>query len=546
MPTIDSLIDRAVPITPETLGVDVLMRFQREPDTLVIPVVRDDRPVGIVERDGFLLKMADRFGQALWARRPISAVMDHEPVVVETSTQISTFSESMLSGRASNLMRGYVMVENGRYVGVGTVLSLLQATSAAGRAKADELNETIRRMGEAKTIAHTTAKAKSEFLAVMSHELRTPMNGVMAMADLLRRQPLNPDAQAYVQTIVDSSESLLRILSDALDLSRAEAGELELKPEPAFVRGLMDEVQAQWTPRAAQDGVRLMVSYDGDPDLAAEFDCARMGQVFNNLLSQALRYARNGVVEASLKAILERDRIRLEARVRDNGQALTPERLETIFEPFAPGVAAGEQGLGLSISRQIVELMGGRIWAESNAGKGATFAFDLTVPRVFIEREGEETNVSELADLQLQSEPHILIVDDNATNRIVAQALCEMFGCTSECAEDGLEAVEAVRNRRFDLVLMDIKMPRMDGVQATQAIRELPGPESGVPIIALTANADPDDAKRYVTMGMAAVVEKPIKPERLRAAMNFALEAPAVVEVAAAATPRSRKARNAA
>ena len=137
--------------------------------------------------------------------------------------------------------------------------------------------------------------------------------------------------------------------------------------------------------------------------------------------------------------------------------------------------------------------------------------------------------------------PHILIVDDNATNRVVAQALCEMFGCTSETAEDGVEALEAVQERAFDLVLMDIKMPRMDGVQATQAIRALDGPASAIPIVALTANADPDDARKYLATGMAAVVEKPIKPERLRMAMNAALEQAAETAAAAASAPARRK-----
>ena len=141
----------------------------------------------------------------------------------------------------------------------------------------------------------------------------------------------------------------------------------------------------------------------------------------------------------------------------------------------------------------------------------------------------------------MTSSPHILIVDDNATNRVVAQALCEMFGCTSETAEDGVEAVEAVQERKFDLVLMDIKMPRMDGVQATQAIRALDGPVSAIPIVALTANADPDDARKYLASGMAAVVEKPIKPERLRMAMNTAL-GQAATAAEAPARGRSRSA----
>jgi CheY-like chemotaxis protein/nitrogen-specific signal transduction histidine kinase len=425
-------------------------------------------------------------------------------------------------------------------VGVGTLLSLLQAASYASRAKVEELSEQLRHLGEARTIAQTSAKAKSQFLAVMSREIRTPMNGVLAVAELLQRQPLGSDAQAYVQTIIDSSETLLRIVSDAVDLARAEAGELEIAPQPAFLNELMDEVQAIWSPRAALDGVKLLVSYDGDPDLAAEIDAPRMKQVFNALVGHALQYARNGVVEASLRASVDKDVVRLDGSVRDNGHVVEQDKLDRIFEPFAhvEGQASGDAGLSLSICRQIIEAMGGSIRAETNAGKGATFAFELKLARAWLDRTDAETNVSELTELQLQAQPHILIVDDNATNRVVAQALCEMFGCTSECAEDGLEAVDAVKSRRFDLVLMDIKMPRMDGVQATLAIRALEGSEKDVPIVALTANADPDDAKHYLSIGMASVVEKPIKPERLRAAMNAALDAEPAVQQAPAAKKR--------
>jgi signal transduction histidine kinase/AmiR/NasT family two-component response regulator len=419
-------------------------------------------------------------------------------------------------------MRGFIVTDQGRYLGVGTVMSLLQATIAASRQRAEELAQTVRSLDLARAQARASAHAKAQFLGVMSHELRTPMNGVLAVAELLRRQPLGADAQAYVQTIIDSSETLMRILSDAIDLSRAQSGELELTPQPAFLNEIMDDVQALWTPRAAQDGVTLMAGYDGDQDLSAEVDTARLKQVFNNLIGDALRYARNGVVEASLKAVSGVDVVRLEARVRDNGTGRPAARLDQAFDPFAE-TAAHDSGLGLAISRQIIEQMGGRIWAETNAGEGSTLCFELELPRAELARQGAASNVSELSELQLATDPHILIVDDNATNRVVAQALCEMFGCTSECAEDGLEAVEAVKERRFDLILMDIKMPRMDGVQATRAIRALPGPEKDTPIVALTANADPDDAKAYLALGMAAVVEKPIKPERLRQAMNVAL-----------------------
>jgi len=538
MATIDSLAERAAPITPEMAVADVFTLFQRDPDCLALAVVRDDRPVGLVERQSFMIQFA---GCGDKASKPVAELMDPEPVTIEASTGITVFSDSMLGARASGLLRGFIVTDQGRYVGVGTMLGLLQATSAAARRKLEAQADEAQVIAQAKLAAQVSAHAKSQFLAVLSHELRTPLNGVLAVAELLQRQPLGADAQAYVQTIVDSSETLLGTLSDAVDLARAEAGELTFDSRPIVVREIMDEVQQTWAPRAAQDGVTLLISFDGDPDVAAELDAGRVRQVFNNLVGNALKFARDGVVEAKLKATVDGDRIAIEGSVRDKGPGIAKERLEQLFELQGSSANhhAGGSGLGLAMCRQVLELMGGRIWAESNIGQGATFSFDFSAPRAYID-EPEQTNVSQIAELNLSSQPHVLIVDDNATNRVVAQALCEMFGCTSECAEDGVEAVEAVKTRSFDLVLMDIKMPRMDGVQATQAIRALPGVASQTPIVALTANADPDDAKHYLSIGMACVVEKPIKPERLRAAINTALAADPTPQVEQKPTPKKK------
>ncbi|MDB5420404.1 MAG: sensor hybrid histidine kinase [Brevundimonas sp.] len=531
MPTIEVLTERMDPIAPTTLASDVFLRFRDEPDTLVIPVVDDGRPVGLIERNAFLLKIAGPFGHALYSNRVVTHVMDPEPAVVEAGVNIDSFCDIMLKGGAGALMRGFIVTRNGRYSGVGTAVSLLQAVNDEQRRQNTEMAAQALALTDSRTQAMASARAKSQFLGIMSHELRTPMNGVLAVAELLRRQPLNEASQNHVQTIVDSSETLIRILQDALDLSRAEAGELELTPVPTPLRALMDDVEQLWSPRASQDGVTLMIGYEGDTELAAEVDPMRLKQVFNNLIGNALKFARNGMVEARLKAWAEGDVVHMEARVRDDGPGIDADKVDAIFEPFVHGSGPDGAGLGLSICRQIVDRMNGRIWAENNAGRGATFAFDFNAERT-IAKADPQSNVETLADLDLQSSPHILIVDDNATNRVVAQALCEMFGCSSETAEDGVEALDAVKDRPFDLILMDIKMPRMDGVQATQAIRALSGPRGMIPIIALTANADPDDAKGYIAIGMAAVVEKPIKPERLRMAMNAALsgEAAPVVE----------------
>ncbi len=209
----------------------------------------------------------------------------------------------------------------------------------------------------------------------------------------------------------------------------------------------------------------------------------------------------------------------LEGRVRDTGPGLSAAKLARIFERAdAPGGEGrrGSSGLTMALTRELVDCMRGAIRAESNVGQGVTIVFDLIAPIA----HAAGTPAIGAAPVAA----HILVVDDNATNRMVAEALCEMFDCTSESVEDGAEAVEAVRTGRFDLILMDIKMPRMDGLTATKSIRALEGAIGQTPVVALTANVDPEDARAYLAAGMCCVVEKPIKPERLLQAINTALD----------------------
>jgi CheY-like chemotaxis protein len=365
------------------------------------------------------------------------------------------------------------------------------------------------------------SQRQTEHLAAISHQIRTPLNGVLALADLLAKQPLAGDGPAYVRTIKDSVEHVVSVLSEAIEHYRTECVGLELAPEPVALRPLMDALQALWMVRAQQAGVSLNVSFEGAPDDTVLLDGPRLTQVFGNLIANALRFTRRGGVEARLRVAIHRGQARLTGVVRDTGPGIAGDKLATIFEPFlqdARGERTGETGLGLSICRQIINAMGGRIWAEANSGAGAAFFFEIDVP---------VAAAFQAVDDQAEAVPalrgHVLIVDDNRMNRMVAEKLCESFGCTSETAADGAEAVEAVRMRRFDVVLMDIRMPGMDGVEATRAIRASTGPERDVPVIALTANADDADARSYVAAGMACVVEKPIKADFLFAALEAAL-----------------------
>jgi CheY-like chemotaxis protein/signal transduction histidine kinase len=487
MPSIVSLTEYPAPIDPTTPCGAVLDRFLDSPGCDLLVVVDAGKPRGVVTRGA--AKPGD-------VKRPAADVMT-AAVTVDAQTSIDDACALLLAHREP--LTGLVVVQRGRYRGVVTTRELLRHRSADVSDGAE-----IRR-----------------FLELVSHEVRSPMNGVLAVAELLQRQPLSADSQAFVRTIIDSSHATLRVLNAALELSSG-AEDLVFELAPCALRDLMDELQSNWQVRAAQDGVTLLVAYDGAPDVSALLDAGRIRQIFDTLIDAALTLNRKGAVEASLQAVRTSDGLHLVGRVRDTGGGLSAARLA---KAFADPSATADQGpagsgLGLILARRIIDRMEGAIRVENNVGAGATIVFEIAAQEVMDQTAPGFAQVSVAGRCA-----HVLVVDDNATNRMVAEALCEMFDCTSESVEDGLEAVEAARTGRFDLILMDIRMPRMDGVEATRAIRALPGAIGSVPIIALTANADPEDAKTYIATGMHSVVEKPIKPERLLQAINAALPA---------------------
>jgi CheY-like chemotaxis protein/signal transduction histidine kinase len=473
MPSVADLIEYAEPIAAAMACGTILDRFLDTPGLDLLVVVEADRPLGVVCRAAMLGHDSAQSAANIMG----------EPLTIDAGMKITAACELLLAHR--DPLAGLVVVEDNRYVGVVSSRALL-------RSRHENTH---------------VAEENHRFAELVSHEVRSSLNGVLAVAELLQRQPLTVDSQAYVRTILDAGHTTLRALNDALELSRAEAGQLEFDPQPTVLRTLMDDVQTRWQTRAAQDGVTLLVAYDGEPALEALIDAGRVKQVFDKLIDTALTINRRGVVEASLRAVRTPDGLRLIGRVRDTGGGLSTVKLE-----------APSAGSGLALCLRIIERMQGTIRADSNVGAGATIEFEYPAGVAIAEPSNP---VADMGGLKRAA--HVLVVDDNATNRMVAEALCEMFDCTSECVEDGVEAVEAARSGRFDLILMDIRMPRMDGVEATLAIRALPGSPGQVPIIALTANADPEDTKAYIAAGMQSVVEKPLKPERLLQAINDVL-----------------------
>ncbi len=355
---------------------------------------------------------------------------------------------------------------------------------------------------------------------------------MLGVAEIIARRLRQKELKPYVQTILDSGETLLRLLTDALDFSRADAGQLELEQQPLAVAALMTDVANLWTARASEKGLDFTVAYDGPPGLWVLGDAVRLKQVFNNLIGNALKFTDQGSVTAHLRAERDGVHVRLRAEVADTGPGVEGDRLHSIFQPFVQedaGRAKGGTGLGLSICRELIERMDGRITASSGEAGGLTVSFDIVLRHV--EAMAPKALNAERAEPALPP-LHVLIADDNKTNRLVAETLCGMFGCTSVSVCDGAQAVAAVCAGAFDLVLMDIKMPVMDGQAALIHIRGLAEPFASIPVLALTANADPWDAVAYLKAGFDGVVEKPINPANLLAAMQKAASYPARADLA--------------
>ena len=333
--------------------------------------------------------------------------------------------------------------------------------------------------------------------------LHGPVRHLVAAAELLDRQRLTPEARTCARAILHCSRMVLSVLEDLRQLGDVVVVP-PAPPAPVLLSDMIEEVEALWRLQTAPSAGRLLISCAAPSRLILELSSGAVKQLINTLISRGLAFARAGVVEVVIDVEMQGDAVILTG----------------VLHHAAAAVGALIYDSGLPLASAIAAGLGGRLVRMANAGQGETVEFALPSQIVVL----EDLVGPDEEDSPLPARTHILIVDDNATNRTVASALCEMFGCTTQTADDGVEAVEAARASRFDLILMDIKMPRMDGIEATQAIRRLPGKLGRVPIVALTANGDADSTRVYLSCGMDAVVEKPIKPDRLLETMQWALD----------------------
>jgi hypothetical protein len=377
-----------------------------------------------------------------------------------------------------------------------------------------------RELKQAKKLTEEAARAKEVFLANMSHEIRTPMNGVLGIAGLMAKTRLDEQQQSYLRLIQESANNLLLLVNDVLDLEKILLGKLQFEHVIFSLADRIDLCLQSFIYKAEEKGIGLIHENLLGEDLIVLGDPYRLSQVMNNLINNALKFTEAGSVTVETRLIQKSgNEAWIAFAVKDTGIGITESQLELIFEPFMQAHVAisrthGGTGLGLSICRELITMMGGELKVASEAGKGSSFSFEL--PFAISSTKLNQLTVAQDLNYQSLGSRYILVAEDVELNQYLVRHIMESWGFTVDVVNNGREAVEKIQENKYDLVLMDIQMPEMDGIEATRAIRQLSDPvKAAIPIVALTANALKGDSEKYLAAGMNDFLPKPFNEQKL-------------------------------
>lgn len=406
----------------------------------------------------------------------------------------------------------------------------LSETNNLLESKVEERTHELRikneKLFEANQLAEQSKKVKEQFLATMSHEIRTPLNAILGFQELLKDTPLNEEQKEYLESIDFAGKNLLVIINDILDLSKIEAGKFDFSEDEINIKQILKAAIELVSFRAKEKNIKLILDHDPEIPLLLVGDSARFNQILLNLLGNAVKFTEKGSISIISKLVESTDKDALcEFKVIDTGIGIPKDKLKTVFERFTQASSDttrkyGGTGLGLTIVQQLLELQGGGIEVESEVGKGSTFKFYLRFKQatntLFSHTKAEVSN-AEIINLDYNKKLHILLAEDTPLNQRLVLKVLQKWGYDLDIVNNGLEAVEKIKHHNYDLILMDIQMPEMDGYSASKEIRMLSDEQKRLtPIVALTAHASKEEAEKCLSIGMNAYVTKPFNTEFLR------------------------------
>ena len=486
-------------------------------DSSTSPIFLKDRAGKFITINASLERMLGK------SREEVIGKTDYDIAPTEVADYWRAHDQQVMATGKSLQIEEVADLQDGHHVFLANKFPLVDAdgrTYGVGAISHDitERKKTEAALKAAKEAADAANLAKSQFLANMSHELRTPMNAILGMTDVALPRATDPTVQDCLKTVKGSADLLLTLLNDLLDSAKIESGKLELESAPFSLRRMLDQMTRVLAVRASEKGLAFSCRLPDDTPDALVGDRMRLQQVLLNLGGNAIKFTERGEVEIGLRALLQNGEACLEFAVRDSGIGIPPTGLERLFQPFGQADASmsrrfGGTGLGLSISKNLVEKMGGRIWAESEVGKGSTFYFTVRLP---LAHELPADFEAPLALPTAACQPlRFLLVEDNPANQKLATYILQERGHVVEVAGDGQEAIGLAEQNHYDVILMDVQMPGMDGLEATMAIRKREGGSSRVPIIAMTAHAMKGDRDRCLAAGMDGYLSKPVNAREM-------------------------------